>query len=102
MRSLPASSTLAAILRILSGFDKILILSQFRKALLLAHCQKGFLMKNSLENFSSKNLFHPIRKPFSSDQTTFLRTRTSVFDRFIAILWMKQRPFASFCPRFPL
>ena len=102
MRSLPANSTLVAISRILSTFSKVLITNKLIKLPYFAHYKNGGLTKNSLENFWSNHRFHHLRKAFSSSKITFLRTTTSVFDRFISLFWMKQLSFISFCPRFSL
>jgi len=102
MRSLPANSTLVAISRILSAFSKVLITSKLIKLPYFAHYKNGGLTKNSLENFWSNHRFHHLRRAFSSSKITFLRTTTSVFDRFVSLFWMKQLSFISFCPRFSL
>jgi len=102
MRSLPANSTLVSIFRILLNVINSLNNNHLREKRFFAHYKNGGLTKNSLENFWSKYLFHHLRKAFSSSKITFLRTTTSVFDRFVSLFWMKQLSFISFCPRFSL
>ena len=91
-----ASSLSLRFLRILRCFYKALKYNKIWKIAFFALCQKGTLTKNSLENFWSNHRFHHLRKAFSSSKITFLRTTTSVFDRFISLFWMKQLSFILF------